>query len=47
MLPPQGRIEMHTTFGALDARQNPDQVSNDMRADNVILTAEYGEIAGE
>ena len=36
-----------TEFNALGTWQDPDSVSNDARADNVILEVEFGEIAGE
>ena len=36
-----------TELSALGTWQDPDSVSNDMRADNVIFEVEYGEIEGE
>jgi hypothetical protein len=36
-----------TEFSALGTWQDPDSVSNDSRADNVIFEVEYGEIEGE
>jgi hypothetical protein len=36
-----------TEFGALGTWQDPDHVSNDLRAHNVILEVEYGEVEGE
>lgn len=36
-----------TELSALGTWQDPDSVSNDMRADNVIFEVEYGEIQGE
>lgn len=36
-----------TEISGLGTRQDPDTVSNDSRADNIILQVEYGEIEGE
>ena len=36
-----------TELSALGTWQDPDSVSNDQRADNVIFEVEYGEIEGE
>ena len=36
-----------TEFSAMGTWQDPDSVSNDARADNVILEVEFGEIEGE
>jgi hypothetical protein len=36
-----------TEFSALGTWQDPKKVSNDSRAENVILEVEYGEVAGE
>lgn len=36
-----------TTFTALGTWQDPDSVSNDQSAENVILEVEYGDVAGE
>ena len=36
-----------TEFSALGTWQDPDSVSNDARADNVILEVEFGEVPGE
>jgi hypothetical protein len=36
-----------TEMSALGTWQDPDSVSNDSRADNVILEVEFGEVEGE
>ncbi|NEP91435.1 MAG: hypothetical protein F6K18_34155 [Okeania sp. SIO2C2] len=36
-----------TEISGLGTWQDPDSVSNDSRADNIILQVEYGEIEGE
>lgn len=36
-----------TELSAFGTWQDPESVSNDMRADNVIIEVEYGEVAGE
>ncbi|MGD1714140.1 hypothetical protein [Hydrocoleum sp. CS-953] len=36
-----------TEISGLGNWQDPDSVSNDSRADNIILQVEYGEIEGE
>jgi hypothetical protein len=36
-----------TELSAAGTWQDPDSVSNDIRADNVILEVEFGEVAGE
>lgn len=36
-----------TELSALGTWQDPEMVSNDQRADNVLLEVEYGEIDGE
>ena len=42
-----GFMKAATELSAAGTWQDPDSVSNDARADNVILEVEYGEIAGE
>ena len=36
-----------TEIGGLGTWQDPDSVSNDDRADNILLQVEYGEVASE
>lgn len=40
-------MKASTEFAAAGTWQDPDSVSNDSRADNVILEVEYGEVEGE
>ncbi|MDJ0553097.1 MAG: hypothetical protein QNJ68_01365 [Microcoleaceae cyanobacterium MO_207.B10] len=40
-------MQATTEISSLGTWQDPDSVSNDSRADNIILQVEYGEIEGE
>ncbi|MBK7199537.1 hypothetical protein [Candidatus Amarolinea dominans] len=40
-------MKASTEMSAAGTWQDPDSVSNDARADNVIMEVEYGEIVGE
>ena len=40
-------MQATTELGAVGTWQDPDGVSNDSRAENILLEAEYGEVAGE
>ena len=40
-------LKASTELNAAGTWQDPDSISNDSRADNIILEVEYGEVAGE
>lgn len=42
-----GFMKATTEIGSLGTWQDPDSVSNDDRADNILLQVEYGEVASE
>ena len=42
-----GFMRATTELGAVGTWQDPESVSDDARADNVVLEVEYGEVAGE